>query len=148
MTTLTPQDVLRRACDLLQEERDEIFNSHQVNGKLEVTDVFTASANDRVLHFDAIIQAAQTAIAQIDAAMKDRARLDFLDRCNASLNAHYGTKYGWKMVMNHNVNRLMVGHLAVDLSDEHAGGARSCRNAIDGEMVRIGSIARQPPVAT
>ena len=69
----------------------------------------------------------------------DKARLDFLDECNSALNARSGTVYGWAMVMNHNVNRLMTErhHLAVDLHDSKAHGAKSCRIAIDNEMRRI-----------
>ena len=73
----------------------------------------------------------------------DKTRLDFLDECNAALNARSGTVYGWAMVMNHNVNRLMTErhHLAIDLHDSKAHGAPSCRGAIDAEMRRI-EIAR------
>ena len=73
----------------------------------------------------------------------DKTRLDFLDECNAALNARSGTVYGWAMVMNHNVNRLMTErhHLAIDLHDSKAHGAPSCRWAIDAEMRRI-EIAR------
>lgn len=75
----------------------------------------------------------------IRALEADKARLDFLDECNAALNARSGTAYGWAMVMNHNVNRLMTErhHLAVDLHDSKAHGAPSCRDAIDAEMRRI-----------
>ncbi|WP_288927252.1 hypothetical protein [uncultured Maritimibacter sp.] len=81
--------------------------------------------------------------AEIEHLRADRDRLDFLDECNARLNEKSGTKYGWKMVMNHNVNRLMTqkGHLAVDLNDADAVGVPSCRKAIDGEMARI-AVAR------
>ena len=70
---------------------------------------------------------------------EDKARLDFLDECNSALNARSGTVYGWALVMNHNVNRLMTErhHLAVDLHDSKAHGAPSCRIAIDAEMRRI-----------
>lgn len=69
----------------------------------------------------------------------DGERLDFLDECNARLNEHSGTTYGWKMVMNHNVNRLMIEgrHLAVNLHDSEAFGAPSCREAIDAEIERV-----------
>lgn len=39
----------------------------------------------------------------------DKARLDFLDACNAALNGRYGTNYGWSLVLTHNVTRLMLG---------------------------------------
>ena len=87
-----------------------------------------------------LITALAERIAALDA---DKARLDFLDKCNAALNARSGTVYGWAMVMNHNVNRLMTErhHLAIDLHDSKAHGAPSCRGAIDAEMRRI-EIAR------
>jgi hypothetical protein len=70
--------------------------------------------------------------------LMDKARLDFLDECNRRLNASCGTRYGWDMVMNHNVTRLMSGrHLDIDLNDSKAHGAPSCRDAIDKEIKRI-----------
>ena len=74
---------------------------------------------------------------EVEEARADKARLDFLDECNARLNTHHGTTYGWEMVMNHDVNRLMTGHLAVDLNDAKAHGFKSCRGAIDEEIKRI-----------
>lgn len=62
---------------------------------------------------------------------RDKARLDFLDEANARLNAQYGTDYRWTLIMNHNVIRLMLGHLLVDLNDTDARGLPSCRDAID-----------------
>ena len=72
--------------------------------------------------------------------LADSNRLDFLDQCNAALNAKHGTHYGWTMVMNHNVNRIMTEkrHLAIDLNDMEAHGAPSCRLAIDKQIARIG----------
>jgi len=66
----------------------------------------------------------------------DTDRLDFLDRCNQRLNERYGTDYRWKLILNHNVNRLMLGHLAVDLNDmsPHSRGLPSCRDAIDAKL--------------
>lgn len=77
--------------------------------------------------------------AEVEALRADSQRLDFLDRCNAALNMQSGTAYGWKMVMNHNVNRLMTArhHLAVDLNDAEPHGPPSCREAIDEEMSRV-----------
>ncbi|WP_159953153.1 hypothetical protein [Rhizobium sp. 18065] len=54
--------LLQDACDLLQDQRDEIFASHQVNGKIEVTDVFSAAADRLVREIDDVIQAAAKAI--------------------------------------------------------------------------------------
>jgi len=70
----------------------------------------------------------------IEALLADKARLDYLDRCNASLNAQYGSTYGWTLIQNHNVNRLMLDHLSVDLNDMAAQGLPSCRDAIDQKM--------------
>lgn len=75
---------------------------------------------------------------------EDKARLDFLDECNHRLNSTYHTSYGWKMIMNHNVNRLMTGHhLDVDLNDFEAFGAKSCRQAIDAERQRVEDARRR-----
>ena len=72
-------------------------------------------------------------IAEMEEALEDKARLDFLDECNARLNAHYGTTYRWQMVMSHNVTRLMLGHMVVDLNDADGSNRAlpSCRGAID-----------------
>ncbi len=71
-------------------------------------------------------------VAELEA---DKARLDYLDRCNAALNARYGTTYRWKLIQSHNVNRLMIGDFAVDLHDSQPHGLPSCRDAID-ERIR------------
>ena len=77
---------------------------------------------------------------------KDRDRLDFLDRCNQRLNATYGTNYGWQLILNRNVNRLMLGHMDIDLHDSHGGKGKlsSCRGAIDAEMDRIAAAKPTP----
>lgn len=75
----------------------------------------------------------------------DAARLDFLDKMNATLNARYGTKYGWRLILSPNIVRLMndrppvdSGHVAeIDLHDSAAHGLPSCRAAIDEVMSRI-----------
>lgn len=67
----------------------------------------------------------------------DAKRLDFLDWLNRRLNVHYGTEYGWKLVTNHNVNRLILGSdFDVELHDSEGGNAKldSCRAAIDQRM--------------
>ena len=71
--------------------------------------------------------------AELDALRADAERLDWLDAMNRVLNRHYGTSYGWKLVTNHHVNRLFLGHLAVDLHDSEGGAQKlpSCRAAID-----------------
>lgn len=78
-------------------------------------------------------------LAELHELRKDKARLDFLDQCNERLNAHCGTNYHWALILNHNVNRLMLGHLEVDLHDSDAGnkGLPSCRLAIDARMGEV-----------
>lgn len=72
-------------------------------------------------------------------AAADTARLDFLDQCNTRLNAYSGTNYQWKLILNHNVSRLMLGNLEVDLNDAEARGLPSCRDAIDAKMRECGT---------
>ena len=71
--------------------------------------------------------------AELDALRADAERLDWLDTLNRVLNGRYGTSYGWRLVTNHNVNRLFLGHLEVDLHDSEGGAQKlpSCRAAID-----------------
>lgn len=76
---------------------------------------------------------------RLEAAERDTARLDFLDTCNARLNDRYGTSYKWKLILNHNVNRLMLEDMNVDLADMDVNGKASCRGAIDEEIARIDS---------
>ncbi|MDF3842791.1 hypothetical protein P3W55_13825 [Pseudomonas citronellolis] len=71
---------------------------------------------------------------EVAALRKDKARLDRLDQLNAALNAKYGTTYRWQLVVNHNVNRLMLGHLQIDLNDQDCNGLSSCRDALDTIM--------------
>ncbi len=70
---------------------------------------------------------------------KDKQRLDYLDQANARLNAQYKTDYRWELIMNHNVNRLMLPGLSVDLNDARANGLPSCRDAIDQRMQQSAS---------
>lgn len=75
-------------------------------------------------------------------ALKDKDRLDFLDKCNQALNAHFGTTYGWELILNHNVTRLMsgkarAGDIDIDLNDAKAHGAKSCREVIDAQMQKL-----------
>lgn len=93
----------------------------------------TGTAISDATHFE---QAAD----EIDRLTADKARLDFLDACNAALNGRYGTNYGWSLVLTHNVTRLMLGRsMEVDLHDSEGGNTKlaSCRNAIDREKSRI-----------
>jgi hypothetical protein len=81
-------------------------------------------------------------LAEYESLQRDKARLDFLDRCNTGMNAHCKTLYGWELVRSPNITRIMTrspfsGELAaVDLNDAnavgtHEGGVLSCRVAID-----------------
>jgi len=72
--------------------------------------------------------------------LTDEARLDFLETAHAALNRKYGTDYGWKLIINHNVIRAMVknchpwdGKDGIDLHDSEGGNAKckTCREAID-----------------
>lgn len=81
---------------------------------------------------------------EIDRTKDDTARLDFLDAANRRLNAHCGTNYRWRLIMNHNVNRLMIGHMEIDLNDAEGGkdALPSCRAAIEerrGQIARAGT---------
>ncbi len=82
------------------------------------------------------IEKADTELIELQ---RDKARLDFLDRCNAALNARFGTSYGWELILNHNVTRLMLGRLTVDLNDAAGGNSKlpSCRAAIDARIKHL-----------
>ncbi|MEL6754993.1 MAG: hypothetical protein AAFP81_01055 [Pseudomonadota bacterium] len=77
--------------------------------------------------------------SELEELRADKARLDFLDEANHRLNEQAGSKYGWEIIFNHNVNRLMIANsrLAVDLNDARAYGYKSCRDAIDVKMKDI-----------
>jgi hypothetical protein len=85
------------------------------------------------------------------AAAADRARLDFLDACNRRLNERYGTNYGWKLILNHNVTRLMLNdhQMSVDLHDSEGGNRKlpSCRDAIDERMREFALAKAHPPAS-
>jgi hypothetical protein len=84
--------------------------------------------------------------ARCAALEADKARLDFLDEANRTLNAAYGTTYRWSVVMSHNVNRLMLGrNMSVDLHDSDARGLPSCRDAIDAKMRERAAAIRETP---
>lgn len=82
--------------------------------------------------------------SQHDAWRADAERLDYLDRLNAGLNRHYGTDYGWQLILSPNIVRLMSGPggrghcAAIDLNDSKARGVKSCRAVIDDAMKRSG----------
>jgi|GEM_PF-5251463 len=83
-------------------------------------------------------------VRERDGLLKDKARLDYLDRMNESLNAHYGTTYKWRLVLSPNVTRLMTGRQDngyvgdIDLHDSDALGKSSCREAIDAALAQQG----------
>ncbi|MEL7453815.1 MAG: hypothetical protein AAGJ50_10645 [Pseudomonadota bacterium] len=91
------------------------------------------------------LQSQATRIAEMEAENErlqaDKVRLDFLDEANVRLNKQVGTKYGWEIIFNHNVNRLMSGrpqqHMAIDLNGARAHGYKSCRDAIDVKIKDI-----------
>jgi hypothetical protein len=72
----------------------------------------------------------------------DAEMLDWLDSNNRALNEHYGTTYGWAVVLSPNVTRVMTerrpadsGHVAdVDVHDSRARGHNSIRAAISAAM--------------
>lgn len=74
-------------------------------------------------------------IAENEQLQKDKSRLDWFDGMNKALNAHYGTEYRWKVVVNHNVNRIYLNSLRIiDMNDQDCHGLPSCRDAIDAAM--------------
>jgi hypothetical protein len=87
----------------------------------------------------AAADAIDTLLAALEAAAADKRRLDFLDKLNAKLNEHYGTTYGWKLILSPNIVRLMSGNHHrgfvgdIDLNDANCGltSFDSCRKAID-----------------
>lgn len=85
-------------------------------------------------------------VDEADQGIADTRRLDFLDQCNARLNAKSGTTYAWTLILNHNVNRLMVApDPAVDLRDYDPHGYKSCRAAIDERIREIEAARRASP---
>lgn len=87
-------------------------------------------------------------LTRLAALEADKRRLDFFDEANQRLNARYGTTYRWKVVINHNVNRLLLGQVGegVDLEDSQPNGHRSCRLAIDEAMREAGRATWDGPL--
>lgn len=87
-------------------------------------------------------------LGRLAALEADKRRLDFFDEANQRLNASYGTKYSWKVIMGHNVNRLLLGPIGhgVDLEDSQPNGLRSCRLAIDEAMREAGRATWEGPL--
>lgn len=87
----------------------------------------------------ALLDALSSKSVRVKELERDKRRLDFLDEANRRLNAKYGTTYRWRLIMNHNVNRLMIGQLDVDLNDmePQSLGLPSCRAAIDERMREV-----------
>ena len=75
-----------------------------------------------------------------EALKKDKERLDFLEDCHTKLNQKYGTDYGWEVIINHNVVRMMMncqgGLKEIDLNDARGGNDKiqTCRRAIDKKI--------------
>ncbi|MFO6387243.1 hypothetical protein ACLBV0_04430 [Pseudomonas aeruginosa] len=84
--------------------------------------------------YDALAAEAQALREEVAELRRDKGRLDRLDQLNVALNAKYGTTYQWQVIVNHNINRLMLGHLQIDLNDSAAFGLPSCRDALDTIM--------------
>lgn len=84
--------------------------------------------------YDDLAEEAQAPREEVAELRRDKGRLDRLDQLNVALNAKYGTTYKWQVIVNHNINRLMLGHLQIDLNDSAAFGLPSCRDALDTIM--------------
>lgn len=71
----------------------------------------------------------------------DKKRLDFLEDCHTRLNDLYKTDYGWEVIINHNVVRLMKEKdiNGIDLNDAKGGNdkIKTCRLALDKKMEEI-----------
>ena len=115
------------------------------NGWLYEVPLVRKSAHDTLrAQLEAAEARAEAAKAECARLREDAERLDFLDRMNASLNAHYGTNYGWRLVQSHQITRLMSGEHRggfvgdIDLNDQDGSrdGAASCRDAIDAARTK------------
>lgn len=75
--------------------------------------------------WDGIFDRQEDRLSQIEDAfldlLEDKARLDYLDSINTRMNWRNGTRYGW---------RIEINHLRVALADSHAP-FRTVREAID-----------------
>lgn len=71
----------------------------------------------------------------------DKKRLDFLEECHTRLNDLYKTDYGWEVIINHNVVRLMKEKdiNGIDLNDTKGGNdkIKTCRLALDKKMEEV-----------
>jgi hypothetical protein len=77
---------------------------------------------------------------------EDKRRLDFLEAAHDALSSRFGTNYGWELIINHNVVRVLAGsphptdfHEGIDLNDARGGKSKrkTCRAAIDDFMKNI-----------
>jgi chromosome segregation ATPase len=118
----------REAIDMERDYRRAAWNTHQL-----ISDRASVAERER-----------DAALAEVERVKRDKERLDFLDRLNASLNKSFGSTYGWTIIVNHNVNRLVLGGLIVDLNDMEAHGLPSCRKAIDEFISRAALTPREP----
>lgn len=140
-------DVLREALDDLQSAEAAYRKAHDLHGD---ADRYVGRMWDLMRRAGDKARAALTTSAPQRDAITDTDRLDFLDRCNQRLNERYGTDYRWELILNHNVNRLMLGgHLVVDLNDmaPRSQGFPSCREAIDAKLRQARSAALSQPSA-
>lgn len=75
---------------------------------------------------------------EYESLKKDQERLNFLERCHDLLNEKYKTDYGWEVIINHNVVRMMMEKNInwMDMNDAAGGNAKikTCRKAIDKKM--------------
>lgn len=113
----------------------------------ERADKFMWQVRDTCTRAEAAERQLSEALARLERLEGDTKRLDFLDWLNRRLNAASGTVYRWKLITNHNVNRLTSGsRLDIDLHDSQAGkaGLPSCRDAIDERMRGLTRTALTP----
>lgn len=129
-------DVLRKS--LVGRKQDVTLTVAELTELLDTLDMAYGDV-DRLVNAEraAHLETSKNGLAAIVELLKDKRRLDFLDQCNARLNERSGTVYRWELILNHNVNRLMLGHMEVDLNDAAAKGLPSCRDALDREIERI-----------
>lgn len=93
-----------------------------------------AAVNRRMFNSILTARIPEENIEHAEAEVTDTMRLDWLERRRLALNTHYGTRYGWKFVANHNVTRLFVHDVVtIDLHDSEAK-AGNIREAIDHAM--------------
>jgi hypothetical protein len=128
-------DRLFRYLDCVRDDAPRnAYNPYQYEGGYSFQDL--RDIRDHIAKLEADRHTSAPALLE---ALKDKARLDFLEECRRKLNAHCGSSYGWEMVRSHLVNRLMfrtpeVSEMAgVDLNDAGHPGT-DIRAAIDAAL--------------